>query len=155
MGIFDGMNESATGSGRKYLDPGEYRIKIIKIGQKTATDSFKGLPAFFTEFEVVESTVRSCPAGTLASWSAVFKAGEPGKMAIANVKQFLAAALGSMTIFDMIDPATGVKFAAVPVAEAACGPSQPFAGKLLGVRVNLKKTRQLTDFSKHDWFPLV
>lgn len=158
MGIFSGsgINEATTGSGRRYLDPGIYVIKVTKCGQVSAKDSGKGVPSFFIELEVMQSSNKSCPAGTVASWAQPIKADkEQAKLAVQNVKQFLAAGCKLMTIFDTPDPVTGLKPDAEKFADAVCTAAQPFAGVLIGVKVTGKTLRNGSDFSKHDWYPAV
>lgn len=153
MGIFDGMNTAQTG-GRRYLDPGVYTLKILKIGSKEAKDSFKGHPSFFVECEVVTSDCKSCPPGTLVSWAQPIKADKTSRdAAISNIRQFLAAALGQMLIFDTVDPQTQQKPSAELFADAACSAAQPFRDRYVSVKCTLKTTRTGNEFTKHDWFP--
>jgi hypothetical protein len=154
MGIFQGSGINEASMGRKYLDAGGYVVRILKIGEKSAAESHKGIPCFFVEIEVVQSTEKSCPAGSLASWAQPLKPGVAYKPAISNIKQFLAATIGMMTIFDTPDPVTGQKMSAEAVGAAATSAAQPFAGRLVGVKVTNTKTREGSDFSRHDWFPI-
>lgn len=155
MGIYDGMNAAKTGSGRAYLVPGDYLLEIVEVGDKTAQDSFKGHATFWVEFVIISSTVAMRPSGTQASWAQAIKGKKDQReAAVSTIKQFLAAVLGNMTIFETPDPTTGKPPSAEAIAEAAASKAQPFKGRRLVCHCTNRKLKDGGDFTKHEFYPV-
>ncbi len=130
MGLFGGIGEAKYSEGGVYLKPGVYRLQVIACKYlKTRT----GKDAFVVECKILESTEPSLLPGGICSWMVTLDK-EP---ALGNIKQFLQSILACDE--GQIDET---------VVEAAIGPTNPLANRIVRASAVNIKTKANRDFTK-------
>lgn len=146
--IFAGLTQANITETGSYL-PGGYRFKL-RIDKCQIIYPRSNIPAFVVDFTVLESNCPDVKPQEVRNWYQ--KTGDSFDSA---VLAFLAGAFG----FNLNDPAQkaqmerDLKPNSTQYAEAACGPTQILAGRIIGVETQKRDTRSGGDFTRHNWFP--
>jgi len=131
MGLFDDIGKAQYFEGGKYIGPGAYKAKILKVKQDKTRN---GRPFFVTELEVLEtSDPKEFPVGTSFSWMVMLDQ----DAALGNIRHFLAVA--SDAPINEIGKAD---------AEEAISEANPLAGVIVRISATNIKTKQGKDFTK-------
>lgn len=136
MGVFDGIGEAQYFEGGKYVSPGLYKTKIIKVKQASTRNK---RPFFVVEMKVLEtSNEKDHPIGTDMSWMAMLDQ----DAALGNIRHFISVA--SNTPFNEVTASD---------AEESCSEANPLQGvelRVMGVNILTKAKK---DFTKVKFMP--
>jgi hypothetical protein len=136
MGIFDNIDKADYFEGGKYVTPGLYKTKVLRVKQAKTR---KGRPFFVVEMKVLESSsLKEHPIDTDMSWMVMLDQ----DAALGNVKHFISVA--SETPINQVQAAD---------AEDACSEGNPLEGIELRVMAVNIKTRADKDFTKVKFMP--
>lgn len=135
--MFDGIDAVSSNQAGAYVQPGKHRFKVNALKQTDPKTTRSG-SNFIAELVVVSSTCPDYTEGQRVSWISNITKGQ--QMALAEIKGFLAAVSGCKE--DSITAAA---------ADAACGPSQPFAGALIDCDAFQKPTQKGGVFTRTLW----
>lgn len=149
--IFDGVNEAGVGVGRIYFQPGRFKAKIVSMGKKDASESFKGVPSFFAEFCITESSNPALPVGTTVHFVQPVKQG-PGQLdkqqrdlALATINELMAAVFG--------DPGFE-RETKEGYLRLAVDPSNPCKDTEIAVLATSKPMKNGGQFTQHKFMPV-
>jgi hypothetical protein len=139
MGIFDGIGNAQYFEGGKYLTPGLYKAKIVKVKQAMTRNK---RPFFVVELNIQESSsLKEHPIGSDASWMVMLDQ----DAALGNIKHFISVA--SETPIDQVQAAD---------AEDACSEANPLADveiRCSATNIKTKSSGYTKDFTKVKFMP--
>lgn len=138
-GNYSRVNSARQGKGGNYLDPGNYRVRIIQVTEKDSQKT-PGEVLFIVEFEVLASDNPDVGVGAVKSQSINLK----NWGAMGDINALISA------VFSADESAVTEKHVAKALSEA-----QPMAGAVMDLRVWTKrytnKEGQPKEFSMHQW----
>lgn len=136
-----------------YLDPGNYKLKVLKMFTKETRSNGSAL---IVDFEVVESDNDKVPVGQKRNW---YQGLADQDIAFPAIKEFLLALFD----IDQSDDEEVENFEEkLPKLMEECGDEKwekkseedhPLNGKTIAVECFMKKTRGDKDFTVHKWSP--
>ncbi len=146
--IFSGLTNAKITETGNYL-PHNFRGKV-RIDKCQIVHPRSGPPAFVVDFTILESNLNDVKPNEVRNWYQ--KSGDSFDSAILG---FMAAVFG----YNLSVPAIKEQMErdlqprATQYAEAAVGPQQILAGKLVSVETVKRDTRAGGEFTRHNWYP--
>lgn len=134
MGVFDNIGGAQYFEGGKYISPGLYKAKIVKVKQAATRQK---RPFYVVELNILESSnLKDHPIGSDASWMVMLDQ----DAALGNIKHFISVA--SDTPIDDVQSAD---------AEDSCSEANPLGGteiRLTATNIKTKSSGYTKDFTK-------
>lgn len=146
--IFAGLGNAQITESGSYLPPG-FRFKL-RVDKCQMVHPRSGIPAFVVDFTVLESNCPDVKVGEVKNWYQ-----KSNDSFLSAVLEFMAATFG----YNVNVPESKAKMEtelkpnAEQYAEAAVGPAQLMAGRIVAVETRKRDTRGGGDFTKHTWNP--
>jgi len=133
MGLFTGVEDAQENKGFRYIEPGNYTLKVIKC---TAGRSRKGEDFFAVDFEILESTNSDFLQASECSWMVMKR----HDAFLGNIKGFIAE------VMDVDGSEISERD-----CEAVVGDKQPLAGKEVFAIAYNKTTKAGKPFTVVHW----
>lgn len=159
MGTFDLLDDNSIEPGaanRLYLPPGRFKLAISALKEKSAQDSFHGIPAFIAELIVEGSSVPELGAGAVVNWVQTIKK-RSERRDVASIKLFFAALYGDTTGVRLQQALSQVGHKFSQHVSLACQ-TNAYAGQRIEV-ITIAKHFERDDktqgmYTIHDWKPV-
>ena len=149
---FEGCGESKIFENGTYIEPGKYRLKVIKCILKDTLNSGK---AFIAEFEVVETVNGDHTPGDTVTW---FQKMSYRAVALSSIKTFAAAVMGvryndTESLSRLSASLDQVMLAAVSDKPVGKFPAHILDGREVLCEAYSATSKKGIEITRHNWSP--